>query len=248
MSLKRLGKIIGGICGYLAAGPLGFCIGVLIGHQFDRGVWYFIKQTSSKVQQTFFEVVFLVMGYIAKADGLISKNENHLAEDIMHQLELDSEQRLQAVKLFNQGKQSDFDLDTVLSDLKQACSDDPELLTFFLDIQIQVAFGDRIDVSAKIKHILSYMTQYLDIGFLNFNRQVKQEVYAECPLQKAYELLGISGQPSAIEVKKAYRKKMSECHPDKLMAKGLPREVIKIATERTQQIKQAYEYILAKRV
>ena len=36
---------------------------------------------------------------------------------------------------------------------------------------------------------------------------------------------------------------MSQHHPDKLVAKGLPEEMIKMATEKTQEIKSAYELI-----
>jgi DnaJ like chaperone protein len=36
---------------------------------------------------------------------------------------------------------------------------------------------------------------------------------------------------------------MSENHPDKLMARGVPEDMIKIATERSQEIQAAYEMI-----
>ena len=64
-------------------------------------------------------------------------------------------------------------------------------------------------------------------------------------LRDAYAILGISEQASPAEIKKAYRKQMSQHHPDKLLAKGLPEEMIKIATEKTQNIKAAYDRICA---
>jgi DnaJ like chaperone protein len=36
---------------------------------------------------------------------------------------------------------------------------------------------------------------------------------------------------------------MNQHHPDKLVAKGLPEEMMKLATEKTQEIKKAYEQI-----
>ena len=50
------------------------------------------------------------------------------------------------------------------------------------------------------------------------------------------------------DLKKAYRRLMSQHHPDKLVAKGLPEQLIKDATEKTQQIKAAYELIRKSRV
>ena len=52
---------------------------------------------------------------------------------------------------------------------------------------------------------------------------------------------------SAGEVKKAYRRLMNQHHPDKLVAKGMPEEMMKLATEKTQEIKLAYELIVAER-
>jgi DnaJ like chaperone protein len=62
-------------------------------------------------------------------------------------------------------------------------------------------------------------------------------------LQAAYDLLGVSEGVSDAELKKAYRRQMNQHHPDKLVAKGLPEEMIEIATQKTQDIKAAYELI-----
>jgi len=66
-------------------------------------------------------------------------------------------------------------------------------------------------------------------------------------LSDAYELLGVENTAEQNTVKRAYRKLMSQHHPDKLVSKGLPPEMIKIATEKTQHIKAAYELIKASR-
>ena len=60
-------------------------------------------------------------------------------------------------------------------------------------------------------------------------------------------MLGIDKRSSDAEVKKAYRRLMSQHHPDKLVAKGLPEEMMKVATEKTHEIRQAYEAVRAAR-
>jgi DnaJ like chaperone protein len=62
-------------------------------------------------------------------------------------------------------------------------------------------------------------------------------------LAEAYAVLGVAASASNDEVKKAYRRLMNQHHPDKLVAKGMPEEMIKLATEKTQEIKAAYETI-----
>ena len=66
-------------------------------------------------------------------------------------------------------------------------------------------------------------------------------------LAAAYDLLGVSADVSDADLKKAYRRQMNQHHPDKLVAKGLPEEMMDIATAKTQEIKAAYELIKSQR-
>jgi DnaJ like chaperone protein len=66
-------------------------------------------------------------------------------------------------------------------------------------------------------------------------------------LREAYAVLGVEESDSDAKVQKAYRRMMNQHHPDKLVAKGLPEEMIRLATEKTQEIKQAYELIKKER-
>ena len=62
-------------------------------------------------------------------------------------------------------------------------------------------------------------------------------------LETAYEALGLEAKATDTEVKRRYRKLMSEHHPDKLIAEGVPDELLRVATERAQEITAAYEVI-----
>ena len=65
--------------------------------------------------------------------------------------------------------------------------------------------------------------------------------------QDFYETLGVDRQASQPELKKAYRRQMNQHHPDKLVSRGMPEEMVKMATEKTQEIKAAYELIVEER-
>jgi DnaJ like chaperone protein len=66
-------------------------------------------------------------------------------------------------------------------------------------------------------------------------------------LSSAYDALGVSSSASDSEVKKAYRKLMSQYHPDKLMGQGVPDDMLKAATERSQEVQAAYDVIKTSR-
>jgi DnaJ like chaperone protein len=62
-------------------------------------------------------------------------------------------------------------------------------------------------------------------------------------LDTAYAALGVTRDSTDAEIKRAYRKLMSENHPDKLIGQGVPEDMIKLATERSQEIQTAYNLI-----
>ena len=56
-------------------------------------------------------------------------------------------------------------------------------------------------------------------------------------------MLGVSPSDDPTKIKRAYRKLMSEHHPDKLVAKGLPPEMMEIAKQKAQSIQAAYDLV-----
>ena len=62
-------------------------------------------------------------------------------------------------------------------------------------------------------------------------------------LADAYKMLGVDKTASEDAIKKAYRRLMNQHHPDKLVAKGLPEEMMELAHRKTMEIKAAYELI-----
>ena len=59
----------------------------------------------------------------------------------------------------------------------------------------------------------------------------------------AYRILGVNANTDPKAIKKAYRKLMSEHHPDKLVSKGLPRQALDIAKQKAQDIQAAWELV-----
>jgi DnaJ like chaperone protein len=253
------GKIVGGMLGALVAGPLGLVIGVFVGHFFDKGLALnqrLLVPDIALAKKVFFKTTFMVMGYIAKADGYVSEREIEMARSVMSQLRLSQEQKLAAIQYFNQGKSPQFDWDERMNIFVKNCGYHPQLIQMFVEIQLKAAFVDGIRDSFK-RQVLERLCDRLDIPRAVLER-MESQYYAERvfrepkrtpqdELSSAYALLGTTSKATNAEIKKAYRVSMSQHHPDKLVAKGLPEEMIRMATEKTQKIQKAYEIICQSR-
>ena len=253
------GKLVGGAFGFMLGGPLGAILGAALGHNFDKGLSGLSEDgldpgEQQRVQMAFFTATFSVMGAVAKADGRVSPEEIRLAEVVMREMDLDAEMQKTAKRLFSEGKQADFPLDDVLEQFRYECHRRQTLIQMFLEIQLQAAYADgSLDQaeSSLLKHICRQLG-IPEFVFRQIERRIKAERHhtgtsraasGEISLKDSYAILNVNAQTSDREVKKAYRRLISQHHPDKLVAKGLPEEMMKIASQKTHEIKQAYEKI-----
>ncbi|HKJ23160.1 MAG TPA: co-chaperone DjlA [Gammaproteobacteria bacterium] len=256
------GKLLGGTFGFMLGGPLGALLGAALGHKFDRGVdrlgieQGFAGADHERIQTAFFTATFSVMGHLAKVDGRVSENEIELAKAVMDRMDLTAEHRKAAMHLFNEGKQGDFPIDDVLEQFRRECRRRHNLMRMFVEIQINAAYADGV-MHDNEKRLLLHVCEVLGISRFEFaqlealvrsqsrsagggRRGAVKEQYS---LKEAYAVLGVSDKASNDDVKKAYRRLMNRHHPDKLVAKGLPEEMMKMATEKTHEIRGAYDRI-----
>lgn len=258
------GRLLGALFGYKVLGLLGAILGFAVGTWFDRGlrlhVYHFPRSYSVTVQEAFFQAVFLVMGHLAKADGRVNEIEIRAARNIMSRLKLTEDLKTEAIRLFSAGKKPNFNLEQTLLHFFAVCKSYPDVLRFFIEIQLEVALADGALQSAE-QRLLLLMCQSLQcspqefeplwtrqegFGDKNGYQDQKQSTTANnTSLQDAYEVLGIASTATPAEIKKAYRRLMTKHHPDKLAARGLPENMIHWAKEKTQEIRAAYDLIRA---
>lgn len=251
------GKALGGAFGFLIGGPLGALMGIAFGHSFDRGFSGLDEAGGAadqeRIQAAFFTATFSVMGYIAKADGRVTRDEIQLAEAVMTRLGLDAEMRKSAKRLFNEGKSADFPIDEVVEQFRREVQRRTTLVQMFLEIQLQAAYADGVMHPAEREALLricrnlgvpaAQLARLEEMLRAGFGRTGPDAAAAQASIDEAYRLLGVDESISDDELRKTYRRLMSQHHPDKLVAKGLPDEMIQDATAKTQQIKAAYELI-----
>ena len=263
------GKVVGSAFGFLMGGPIGAMLGAALGHQLDRKVGDMglleadvSPSVRQRVQMAFFTATFSVMGHVAKADGRVTESEIEAARNVMQRMELSEDMRRTAIRLYNEGKKPGFALDATLEQFHAECERRYSLLRVFVEIQLEAALADGALRGAE-EQVLLRVCERLKFSRFEFYairaRMEAERRFApgggpqwgrrdlqapgEPSLADAYAVLGTSTSASASEVKRAYRKLMSQHHPDKLVAKGMPESMVLLANEKTQQIRKAYEII-----
>ncbi len=256
------GKVVGGILGFVIAGPIGALVGLVLGHLVDssRVAGGGTGFSRARDHTTFFNTTFAVMGHLCKADGRVSAEEIRAAEGVMDQLRLSEARRAEARAMFRAGKAPDFDLAEALDAFQTAYGRAAQLKFVFLQIQMSAAWADG-EVGAAERSVLHEIAGRLRIPEVAF-RQVEALVAAmagrahrsggpqpssQADLDGAYRALGVSPTDSDTHIKRAYRRLISQHHPDKLVSKGLPEDMMRAATERTAEIKASYDLIMSRR-
>lgn len=263
-----VGKVIAGLIGWFSFGIPGAIIGLFVGHFFDKGRatlnGRFDPDQRLLTQEAFFKAIFPVLGHLAKSDGRVSEEEVKGTEQLMVRMGLDQRAKTEAIRLFKLGSEGDFDLDSVTSDFMSVCGRYADLKQIYLVYLITLAYADghlHENEDALLRSIAeklgysSFAFNHL-MGMVNAQAQFRQRhgqgssgsysnegQSSASELALAYEVLGVNASDGDANIKKAYRKLMSEFHPDKLAGRGVPTDVIKTATARSQEIQSAYDLI-----
>ena len=203
-----------------------------------------------RTQTAFFTATFSVMGHLAKADGVVTGDEVRLAARVMDEMQLGDAHRRLAQRLFREGRSPDFPIGEVLDQLRRECRYSSHLVTMFVEILIHAAYADGA-LHAQERALLESICARLrlpagELGRIEASVRAEHHARGGKPSDAlspsdAYAILGVDESCSDVELKKAYRRMMNRHHPDKLVAKGLPEEMMRIATEKTREIKAAYD-------
>ena len=261
--------LIGVLIGFTYGGIFGAFLGGYIGSWINRKFFGGTgpaglggnTQQRQRAQTVFFKATFMTMGRVAKADGHVSEHEIDAANTIMVNMRLNPTQRQEAIKLFSEGKKPSSDIEEVLTEFRQVAGSST-LIPMFLEIQLAAAYADG-SLSPSEQAVFKQICAHLGVGNFVFDKihqrfQAQRAYYQQggyqqqgggfnrtsaSDLKQAYMVLGVEPEASDAEVKRAYRKLMSQHHPDKLVAKGLPEEMMEVAKEKAQEIQGAYDQV-----
>ena len=259
--MNILGKLIGAFIGFaLFRHPFGILLGIAIGHLWDSGAMR-QQQTGSAAPDSFMTPLFGLAGAIAKSDGRVSEPEIAAVENLMVRMQLSSTQRANAIERFNAGKQDGFLAQLAIADLKTWCHGRRDLAYLLLDMLLDVVYAEGPLVPGKFAIVrqlcgalgvherelaaLAAMKGYAYAASASGGERPQQAPRDAASGKDPYAILGIERGAAESQIKRAYRKLMSQHHPDKLG--NVPEELKRRAEERAREINAAYERIRSER-
>ena len=244
--------IVGGGIGAMIAGPFGAIIGAAIGSSFGiagqgglasgRGRMFEAQQR----QALFFTAAYSMVGKLAKADGRICEEEVAVIQRVSREvMGLDSQTQQFAQNIIKQSIDSRETFADYAREFNRLFGHDQDMCSFMMSFLFEVAMADGELHNAE-ERLLLEAKQYFRI-----NDSVYQSLYSRfvkhvaptVSKAKHYEIIGVSPDATQAEIKKAYRQKVAEYHPDKIESKGLPPEFMKFANDKMAEINAAYDAI-----
>jgi len=251
LSLKVIGKLLGGGLGFAAGGAYGALAGLTLGHAIDTG-WLrwrpadgvrVIDPRSARV-----EFLFLWMGHLAKADGRVSEGEVVAAERLMQRLQLDARGREMAVRAFQRGRQQALDVVGEVRRFRQLINPTRDELGEMLRSLADFARNDGSMTPAE-RGLIERLGSAFGFNRESVTDQIAERAVgsAEPTLAQCYAALGLSAQVSDADLTRAWRRLLAQHHPDKLQGQGADADALKRADARTRELRAAYERIVAAR-
>ncbi len=264
-------RLISIIVGIIVLSTLG--LGILLLGLFAALIWLIVAAFTGRLpnfsfttnpfntqqrQAVFLETVFVLMGKLAKADGRISQIEIDHVEAFIKKMGMSAEHRQEAIRQFKRGADPNFNVSVTLDNFMQHCGRTFNMRQMLLVYLTVMALADgQLDPSER--QVLEQVAAHLGYSRAEFNRILEmvlgqahfssgQQQRGPRPtsasdLADAYKALGVNKEATNQEIKRAYRKLMSQYHPDKLMGQGVPEDMIAVATEQAKEIQVAYDLI-----
>ncbi len=264
--MGMIGKIVGAILGLIVfRNFFGVLIGSFVGHMYDLSV---AQSQRPSQASSFVGPLFAFAGALAKSDGRVSEVEISAAESLMNRLRLNPELRRMAIEQFNLGKAPEYDVQAAIVQLRGWTHGRRDLAFLLLDLLLDLVYAEgtlpanklgmvrqlcaALGVSdaelAAVTAMKGYGPRYQYQGpqgpqgpYTGQQQRPRNTVSAVDP----YVVLGITHEAESRDIKRAYRKLMSQHHPDKLG--NVPDELKQRAESRAREINAAYERIKSER-
>ncbi len=248
------GRLFGTLIGFKVGGPFGALTGFIVGFWLDSKarLWFGVNararatftmgrgaSSQAERQKVFTESVVSLAAKLAKIDGVVTREE---VDAFKAQFHIPADQMAAVAALYDEAKRDPSGYEDHARRLAQMFKTAPLLLSDILEALHRIALADGKLHPAELQFLENVARIFGLVrksGFANDAGQMGDD--------DPYATLGVARGASMAEIKAAWRKLSREHHPDTLMAKGMPKEMIDMATHKMAAINAAYDRIRAER-
>jgi DnaJ like chaperone protein len=227
------GKVSGAAAGLLVGGPVGAVVGAVAGH--------FLFDREADPGVAFTMAIIALAGKMAQADGIATEAEFTIFRRVFG---VPQEEEANVRRIFNLARQDVAGYEAYAGQIARLFVGNPAMLEDILDGLFEIAKSDDVLHPAES----AFLEKVAEIfGFApNEFRRIRASHFAP-ELTDPYVILGVSYVADEDEIRRTYRRLVRENHPDSLIARGVPEEFVKLATDKLAAINTAYERILVER-
>lgn len=228
------GKIAGAGVGLAVGGPLGALVGAVAGH-------LVIDRALEDNDVVFTIALIALSAKMARADGQVTDAEIRAFEEV---LKVPESERANVKRLYRIAQQDVAGFESYAAQVARIYRGKPAVLEDVLDALFHIAMADKVIHPAEVE----YLRTVADIfGFSEVEFARIRASHLGTPRLDPYLVLGITPDISNDDLKRAYRRLVRENHPDTLIARGVPEELVQIANDKLAAINVAYQKILKAR-
>ena len=231
------GSLIGGMIGLSLGGPFGMLLGSLIGGKISRAKSRAGFGSFAQPQQIFALSLIVLSAKLSKADGQVSKEELIAVKD---KLRIPENELDQVGKIFNKAKEESAGYEPYAQQIAQIYRGNINVLEEVINILFYIAEADG-NVSESELKMLEHIAQIFGLTEIQFN-SIKESRKSSDKLNP-YIVLESNPDDTIEIIRKRYLKLSKEHHPDLLMSKGVPQEVIDESKAKMRAINSAWDQV-----
>ena len=231
------GSLIGGMIGFSLGGPFGMLLGSLIGGKISRAKSATGFRSFAQPQQIFALSLIVLSAKLSKADGLVSKEELIAVKD---KLRIPENELDQVGKIFNKAKKESMGYEQYAQQIAQIYKGNLNVLEEVINILFYIAEADG-NVSESEHKMIEHIAQIFGLTEIQF-KSIKESRKSSNKLNP-YIVLESKPDDKIEIIRKRYLKLSKEHHPDLLMSKGVPKEVIDESKNKMRTINSAWDQV-----
>tara|TARA_B100000686_G_scaffold348602_1_gene440039 strand:+ start:719 stop:1444 length:726 start_codon:yes stop_codon:yes gene_type:complete len=231
------GSLIGGMIGFSLGGPFGMLLGSLIGGKISRAKSRAGFGSFAQPQQIFALSLIVLSAKLSKADGQVSREELIAIKD---KLKIPEEELDQVGKIFNKAKEESAGYEPYAKQISQIYRGNTNVLEEVINILFYIAEADG-NVSDGEMKMIEDIAKIFGINEVQFN-SIKESRKSSDKLNP-YIVLESKPDDAKETIRKRYLKLSKEHHPDLLLSKGVPKEVIDESKAKMRAINSAWDQV-----